>query len=60
MARGETGNIRVELSKDTVARLMAGGQLCAADLHCLDCRSKACILKIVLDVCRPSRYPAES
>lgn len=52
MAKVDRKSVRVELSEDTVSRLLAGGQLCAADLNCLDCRSKECLLKIVLKACR--------
>jgi hypothetical protein len=55
MNRFETGRLRIELSENTVARLLAGGQLCAADLNCLDNRSKQRVLEIILNTCRSFR-----
>ena len=31
------GRLRLELSAETLLRLLASGQLCAADFRCLDC-----------------------
>jgi hypothetical protein len=44
--------VRIELSEKTIARLLAGGQICVAELRCLDCRTKRCIWRLVLESCR--------
>ena len=31
--------VRVEVDAKTLNRLLAGGQVCAADFRCLDCKS---------------------
>jgi hypothetical protein len=56
MACFERGRVRVELSSDVIERLLTDGQLCAADLRCLDSRSKRAVLGIVLDACRPAIF----
>ena len=44
-------NIRVEMSADTIARLLAEGRVCAAEFRCLDCRSKQCLWRLCLESC---------
>jgi hypothetical protein len=43
--------LRVEIAEETLARLLANGQVCAADLRCLDCRSKKCLWLLCLKSC---------
>lgn len=43
--------VRVEVAPETLHRLLAAGQLCAADLRCLDCESKQCIWRLCLMNC---------
>ena len=40
--------LRLELSAATVLRLLTRGELCAADLRCLDCASKDCVWRLLL------------
>ena len=40
--------LKLEISADTLLRLMASGQLCATDIRCLDCASKTCVWKLLL------------
>ena len=40
--------VSVAMDEATLHRLMASGALCAADLKCLDCESKACVWRIAL------------
>jgi hypothetical protein len=40
--------VRVEVDADTLNRLLASGQVCAADFRCLDCESKQCIWQLCL------------
>lgn len=49
--RDEAPLVRVALSPETLARLIGGGQLCAAELRCLDCESKQCVRRLVLEAC---------
>ena len=46
--------VRVELSEETIIRLLAGGQLCAADVHCPDGNAKRRIRRLALESCRCS------
>jgi hypothetical protein len=43
--------VRVEISEEVLVRLLTQGQVCAADLRCLDCRSKQFLWRICLDCC---------
>jgi hypothetical protein len=45
--------VRVEMTEDTIARLLAGGQLCAAEVRCADGRAKRRLWRLVLESCRP-------
>ncbi len=47
----EDKQIRVEIAETTLLRLLAGGQVRAADFRCLDCESKACLWRICLQSC---------
>ena len=47
----ERGEVRVALSTATVARLIGGGALYAAELRCLDCESKNCLRRLMLESC---------
>ena len=40
--------LKLEISADTLLRLMVSGQLCATDIRCLDCTSKTCMWKLLL------------
>lgn len=44
-------NIRIEMSAETITRLLAQGQVCAAEIRCLDCRSKECLWRLCLETC---------
>ena len=43
--------IQIEISLEKVEALFSIGELCAADIHCLNCRSKKCIWNICLRSC---------
>ena len=43
--------IQIEISLEKVEALFSKGELCAADIHCLNCRSKKCIWNICLTSC---------
>jgi hypothetical protein len=47
--------VRVEMTAETLGRLLAAGQVCAADLRCLDCESKKCIWRLCLMNCMNGR-----
>ncbi len=51
------GCFRLELSAQTLLRLLASGQLCAADFRCLDCESKHCLRRLVLMSCAKTINP---
>ena len=40
--------LRLEIPADTLLRLLANGQLCAADVRCLDFNSKKCLWRLLL------------
>jgi hypothetical protein len=40
--------LRLEIPAETLLRLLASGQLCAADIRCLDCDSKQCLWRLLL------------
>lgn len=42
------GRIKLEIDTETLRRLLDSGQLCAADIRCLDCASKHCVWKLCL------------
>lgn len=46
-----TAALRVEIPLDLVQRLMEEGHICAADLRCLDHRSKQTLQQVCLDNC---------
>mgnify|MGYP000011752421 CR=1 FL=1 len=55
-----TGNkhIRVEIAAATLLPLLAGGQVCAADLRCLDGESKQHLRRLCIQSCAaPLREP---
>jgi hypothetical protein len=43
--------VRVKVDAKTLNRLLAAGQVCAADFRCLDCKSKKCIWQLCLLNC---------
>ncbi len=47
----KTELVRIEINSDKLRQLLNAGVLCAADFHCLDCRSKQCIWQICLADC---------
>ncbi|BBO70023.1 hypothetical protein DSCA_39530 [Desulfosarcina alkanivorans] len=51
MEAAEDKHIRVEIGEKTLLRLLAGGQVCAADLNCLDCDSKKRLCRLCLQSC---------
>ncbi|MDO6460006.1 hypothetical protein Q4485_04805 [Granulosicoccaceae sp. 1_MG-2023] len=40
--------VRMQLDEQTLQRLLKSGHLCAADFRCLDCESKACVWRLLL------------
>jgi len=44
-------SVRVEITEETLSRLLKGGQVCAADFCCLDCDSKQCLWRLCLESC---------
>jgi len=62
MSRGSavTDNLRLELPAATLLGLLETGQLCAADLRCLDCESKRCLWRLLLMSCIKATQPAAS
>lgn len=52
MASGVNGCLRLEVSAQTMLRLLANGQLRAADFRCLDCESKQCVWRLLLMSCK--------
>ena len=43
--------IQLEISLEKLEILFSKGEICAADIHCLNCRSKKCIWNICLTSC---------
>lgn len=43
--------VRLEMPASTLARLLAGGHVGAADLRCLDCASRRCLRTLCLRSC---------
>lgn len=50
--------LRLEVSAQTLLRLLVGGQVCAADFRCLDCKSKQCVWRILLMSCEKTLHTA--
>jgi len=48
--------LRLEIGAETLLRLMASGQLCAADFRCLDCESKHCVWRLLLMSCKKTLH----
>ncbi len=42
---------RIEIDRDTLARLLASGQMHVCELKCLDPQSKHLVRKLCLDTC---------
>lgn len=40
--------LKMQLNEQTLKRLLGSGLLCAADFRCLDCESKACVWRLLL------------
>ena len=55
MEQDTTKRVRVEITETTLLRLLTGGQVCAADFRCLDCRSKQCLWNLCLRSCANGR-----
>ncbi|WP_319523085.1 hypothetical protein [uncultured Desulfosarcina sp.] len=55
MQSADNNHIRVEIAEETLLRLLAGGQVCAADFRCLDCKSKQCLWNLCLRSCANRR-----
>ena len=43
--------VQIEVSLDKLEELFSKGELCAADLHCLNSKSKECIWNICITSC---------
>jgi hypothetical protein len=51
MASATLKSGRVEIAAETIARLLARRQVCAADLRCLACKSHECLWRLCLKSC---------
>lgn len=51
MAKAGKETIRIEIAEKTLLRLLRARQVCAADLRCLDCKSKQCLWRLCLRSC---------
>jgi hypothetical protein len=49
--KDDTGMVRVEIDAAILLQLLQGRRLCAADMRCLDCESKHCLLRLLLKAC---------
>lgn len=47
----EKSGVRVEIAEKTLIRLLSAGQICVADMRCLDCESKKCLWRLCLKSC---------
>jgi hypothetical protein len=43
--------LRIEIDAEILLQLLKGRRLCAADMRCLDCRSKHCLQRLLLQAC---------
>jgi hypothetical protein len=43
--------VKVEIDAAILLQLLQGRRLCAADMRCLDCESKRCLLRLLLKAC---------
>ena len=43
--------LRIEINEKTLLRLLAEGQVCAAEINCIDCESKQCLCRLLLRSC---------
>ena len=48
MAANAQKKVRVEVTEETLIRLLSAGQVCAAEFRCLDCKSKECLWQLCL------------
>ncbi len=55
MMKRDIETVRVEISGETLTRLLHAGQICAAELCCLDSLSKQRLWKLCLKSCAESR-----
>jgi hypothetical protein len=51
MVSADRKRVRVEITEETLTRLLAKGHVCAADFRCLDCKSKQCLWRLCLKSC---------
>ena len=51
MAAVGNRKMRVEVTEETLSRLLSSGQVCAAEFRCLDCKSKECLWNLCLKSC---------
>lgn len=51
MGDSATKRLRLEISEERLKRLLAAGQVCAADFRCLDRESKQCLWRLCLETC---------
>ncbi|HPA13732.1 MAG TPA: hypothetical protein PKV75_00535 [Desulfobacterales bacterium] len=54
MAIADRKRVRVEITEETLTRLLEKGHVCAADFRCLDCKSKQCLWRLCLESCTNS------
>jgi hypothetical protein len=57
MVTNSQKRIFVEISVETLRRLLSDNQLCAAELNCLDPSSKQLLWKLCLETCAGKRCP---
>jgi hypothetical protein len=43
--------VRVEIESGTILQLLKGRRICASDMRCLDCESKRCLMRLLLEAC---------
>ena len=58
MAAAGKRKMRVEVTEETLNRLLSAGQACAAEFRCLDCKSKECLWHLCLISCTNNLKPA--
>ena len=49
--RKKTGYIQLEIEIDKIESLVRRGEICVADIRCLNCESKRCLWQICLESC---------
>ncbi|MES9991275.1 MAG: hypothetical protein ABW098_04940 [Candidatus Thiodiazotropha sp.] len=55
----ESQLVRVEIDSSTLLQLLKGRRICASDMHCLDCESKRCLMRLLLRACAQDMVDAD-